>query len=75
MIFIYNIIIVILLAYITLKKRRPDFLDVYAVSSILYYLPLTLGILSDEIYNGTTFVSERIEIPTALYFFGILNLL
>lgn len=75
MIYIYNAIILGLLIYMVLKKRRPDFLDVYAVSSILYYLPLSMGILSDEVYNGSTLISERIKIPSSLYLFGICNFL
>lgn len=76
MIYIYNILVVVVLIYILFKKRRPDFLDVYAVSSIVYYLPLMLGILSDEIYDSASakFLSERIKIPPTLYLFGILNL-
>ena len=73
---IYVFLTILVLAYILVSKRRIDFLMIYFLSSVIYYLPLTLGILIDGQYSAyeSYYVHySEIDISINTYIFGILN--
>jgi len=71
----YILLCLIIIMYLIIKKRRPDFLMIYALSSIVYYLPLILGQLNDFEYINKKLIFLPTSINIKTYTFGFLNLL